>query len=192
MRHYFLALLSLLSIPACTDADWSQISALGEVAMLDCYSGARQIYHGRTTGKLHAEAHSDGWYFVEEPTGHLVRVSGACVVRQKTGTSAYASSHADFGTAADLWERPDCKRYIQDVADDVEQRHGVVFFVRPGVVPVKDGTRAEGDLDVAGVHSIDGAIKLLLELGRVRYVPIHATNFQERAMLVHSVLRYLS
>lgn len=105
---------------------------------------------------------------------------------------AYASSHADFGTAADLWERPDCKRYIQDVADDVEQRHGVVFFVRPGVVPVADGTRATGDLDVAGVHSIDGAIKLLLELGRVRYVPIHTTNFQERAMLVHSVLRYLS
>lgn len=82
-----LSLLLLFAFAGCTDADWGQVSALGEAAVIDCYSGARQIYHGHTTGKLNAEAHSDGWYFIETTTGHLVRVSGACVVRQKTGTS---------------------------------------------------------------------------------------------------------
>lgn len=86
-RHLILA-ASLLTLTACTDAGYAQFSALGEPAIIDCYSGSRQIYHGRTTGKLMSEANSDGWHFVEVGTGHLVRVSGACVVRQKTGSSS--------------------------------------------------------------------------------------------------------
>lgn len=91
LRHYIMrTLIAATTLPAsaCTDAGYAQLSSLGETAIVDCYSGTRQIYHGRTTGKLHAEEGSDGWFFVEQGTGHLVRVSGACVVRQKTGSSS--------------------------------------------------------------------------------------------------------
>ncbi len=114
---------------------------------------------------------------------------------------AYACEQADFGTTADLWESAECRRYVGRActrrslgpyAKAVDANEGVVFFVRPGVVPVADGTRATSDLDVAGIYRIDGAIKLLLELGRVRYVPIQTTVFQERASIVSGVLRYLT
>lgn len=105
---------------------------------------------------------------------------------------AYASNHADFGTAADLWELPACRRYVASIAEDIKAKRGVVFFVRPGVAARGDGTRATGDLGAADIDVIDGAIKLLLELGRVDYVPISTTNFAERARCVHGVMRFLT
>ena len=72
---------------SCTDAEYSQLSALGEPANLTCYSGTAVIYKGRSTGKLSSEGHSDGWFFTEQGTNHLIRVSGACVVTQRTSSS---------------------------------------------------------------------------------------------------------
>lgn len=104
---------------------------------------------------------------------------------------AYAAENAACGTAAALWRSPACRRYVRGIADAVRRKEGAVFFVRPGVTPVRDGVRAEGDLDAAGVVLIDGMVKLLLELGDVPYVPIRTTNFQERAAIVAGVLRGL-
>lgn len=104
---------------------------------------------------------------------------------------AYAAENAAHGTAAAMWRSAACRRYVRGIGDAVRRCEGAVFFVRPGVVPVRDGVRAEGDLDVGGVHRIDGAVKLLLELGDVPYVPIQTTNFQERAAIVAGVLRGL-
>lgn len=104
---------------------------------------------------------------------------------------AYAAENAACGTAAAMWRSPACRRYVRGIADTVRRCEGAVFFVRPGVALARDGVRAEGDLDTAGVVLIDGMVKLLLELGDVPYIPIQTTNFQERAAIVAGVLRGL-
>lgn len=103
----------------------------------------------------------------------------------------YAAEHAESGTAARLWRNVQCRKYVKDIASVVAQKQGAVFFVRPGVDGVHNGVRAQGDLDAASVHRVDGAIKLLLELADVRYVPINTTIFQERASIVDGVLRHI-
>lgn len=102
---------------------------------------------------------------------------------------AYAAEAAASGTVADLWQSSECQDYVKLLRSSVERGEGAVFFVRPGVKPVADGVRAEGDLDAAAVHRIDFGVKLLLELADVRYVPIATTIFQERASIVDGVLR---
>ena len=104
---------------------------------------------------------------------------------------AYSASFADVDLVADLWESPACRRYVGDIAATVRDGAGAVFFVRPGVAAENDGTRAAGDLGSDDVARIDGMVKLLLGLGRVRYVPIETTNFQERASIVDAVLRFI-
>lgn len=81
---------------------------------------------------------------------------------------AYACENAAENTVADLWESPQCRDYVRDIAETVEQHRGAVFFVRPGVSVVNDGTCATVDLDTGGIYRIDGMIKLLLGLGRVK------------------------
>lgn len=104
---------------------------------------------------------------------------------------AYAAENAAIGTAGKLWRSAGCRRYVGAIADDVRQGHGAVFFVRPGITGVADGTRAESDLDAASIHRIDGMVKLLLDLGDVAAVPIQTTNFQERCAIVDAVMRRL-
>lgn len=103
----------------------------------------------------------------------------------------YAAEHARPGTVADLWEDPRCRTYVRGIARAVERREGAVFFVRPGVDPDHNGTRSDKDLAPDAIHRLDGMTKLILELGRVRYVPINTTIFQERAAIVDATLRGL-
>ena len=104
---------------------------------------------------------------------------------------AYAAENADVDLVADLWESPKCRKYVADIAAAVNAGEGVVFFVRPGVGIVDDGTCATSDLSSADIYRIDGMVKLLLGLGRVRYVPIETTVFQERASAVDAVLKFI-
>jgi hypothetical protein len=80
-----IALLSLailaLSTMGCSDADRAQFSSNGSAGDITCYSGGKVIYQGRSTGKIQTETDSDGWYFEESGTGKLIRVSGACVIK---------------------------------------------------------------------------------------------------------------
>lgn len=81
-------ILGMLTLAACTDTEMAAFSAYGEPAIVLCYSGGKEIYRGKSTGKLHTENGSDGWLFKEVGTGYLIRVSGACVIRQQTDYSA--------------------------------------------------------------------------------------------------------
>lgn len=105
---------------------------------------------------------------------------------------AYACENAENSLVADLWESPACRRYVADIAETVDRGEGAVFFVRPGVGLEDDGTRSRSDLNTAAVVRIDGMVKLLLGLGRVKYVPIETTVFQERASMVDAVLRLIA
>lgn len=76
-----ILLLSVAVLSGCTDADMKKVSAFGEPGEIVCYSGGKEFYRARSTGKIQTEAQSDGWYFEEQGTGKLVRVSGTCIIR---------------------------------------------------------------------------------------------------------------
>lgn len=64
----------------CSNAEWAAFQALGKRHAIKCYSGGVVIYEGATTGKIENENQSDGYFFQDEQTGKLVRVSGNCVI----------------------------------------------------------------------------------------------------------------
>lgn len=80
MKKILLISVALLAL-SCTDADRAQYSALGDRATIQCFSGGIQIYTGTSTGKIKTENKSDGWYFEEEGSGKLIRISGDCIIR---------------------------------------------------------------------------------------------------------------
>lgn len=77
---YLILLISFILI-GCTDANIKQFTTLGSKAHVTCYSGKMITYEGDSSGKVAAEKQSDGWYFEDDKTGQLIRVSGACVIR---------------------------------------------------------------------------------------------------------------
>lgn len=95
MRKFSFVALSLLvamatfgalsSISACSDAQWGQFSAIGEPGEIVCYSGGKEIFRGKSTGKIATESGSDGWFINGDGRPDVltanVRVSGDCVIR---------------------------------------------------------------------------------------------------------------
>ena len=94
---------------------------------------------------------------------------------------AYLAAHG-LGLA-DLLASVDMDRYLARV------RSGVVFFVRPHGSTVRaDEARPQEDTDTAGQHQIDGAVRTLLELWRIPYVPIPAASPKDRQLIIGSIL----
>lgn len=82
MKLGILALvLAVFSFSGCADGARAKIMAIGSPGEISCYSGGELFYHGFSTGKIATETSSDGWYFMEKGTNNLIRVSGACVIR---------------------------------------------------------------------------------------------------------------
>ena len=93
---------------------------------------------------------------------------------------AYAAEHTLV--LADLINTDEYKRYMEWVGE------GIVFFVRPHKDLLKeDGVRA--GVTWESVLRIDGMIKLMLEQGRIPYLPIESVAMQERARAVDFVLK---
>jgi hypothetical protein len=67
-----------------TDAGWAKIEALGNPAHIVCWSAGHKIYDGHSTGKVHSEDTSDGYFFKEKDTGKPKEVSGDCVITYET------------------------------------------------------------------------------------------------------------
>ena len=78
---FITALFSAFILTACTDTTIGKFTALGEPATVICYSGGKEIYSGRSTGKVLNGTNSDGYEFVDAETHRLIRVSGDCIVR---------------------------------------------------------------------------------------------------------------
>jgi len=81
MNKVYVLFFVLLSSLACTDTFMAGVSAYGDPATIECYSGNKLIYKGESTGKVSSPAQSDGYRFMEKATGRLVEVSGNCVIR---------------------------------------------------------------------------------------------------------------
>jgi uncharacterized protein YdeI (BOF family) len=59
----------------------AQLTAVGSPGHVVCYSGGVKFYEGDSTGKIATEKQSDGWFFQEAGSNKLVRVSGACLIK---------------------------------------------------------------------------------------------------------------
>ncbi len=79
MQRAMLAVFALV-MTGCTDARCSKVMSLGNAADVECYSGGKAIYSGRSTGKVSSEEGSDGYFFRDSKSGKLMEVSGDCRV----------------------------------------------------------------------------------------------------------------
>lgn len=90
----------------------------------------------------------------------------------------------------DVVSSQSCRHAADSMREGIGAGEVVVFFVRPQTALLaKDGTRAEGDLDVAGVWAIDGAVQFMLEAWDLDYVPIETSCFKDRCRVVEAVLK---
>lgn len=76
-------MLMCVSMIGCTDARWGKVTALGDSAHIECYSGEKLIYSGDSTGKVSNSDQSDGYFFKDKDTRKFMEVSGNCVITYK-------------------------------------------------------------------------------------------------------------
>jgi predicted ATPase len=92
---------------------------------------------------------------------------------------AYAVEHTLI--AAELLNSSDLREYMKWVAE------GLVFFVRPHPDLLReDGTRETPRWEA--VVRIDAMIKMLLEIHKVTYFPVHTPSMQERVRAIEAVI----
>lgn len=73
-------IMALVCMNGCTDAWLGTLDALGSRHTVTLYSGGKVVKTWTSTGKVETETDSDGYYFVDESTGKLVRVTGDVVI----------------------------------------------------------------------------------------------------------------
>lgn len=79
----FIFILGVIFVTGCSDADRAKVASIGSEGHIECWSAGVKFYDGYSTGVIHTEEQTDGWYFEEKGTGQFVRISGPCVIRQK-------------------------------------------------------------------------------------------------------------
>jgi len=79
MIKYIFAVVVLSS--GCTDAYFGKLKSLGNSAHVRCWSGGQLIVDTTSSGKIHSEANSNGYYFVERSTGEMIEVDADCIFR---------------------------------------------------------------------------------------------------------------
>lgn len=83
MRSISICLLGVaLLFAASCDARLSQPTSIGQEFDVKVYSGGIAVKSYRSTGKVLTESQSDGFYFRDKATGHLVRVSGTVTIEE--------------------------------------------------------------------------------------------------------------
>ena len=73
-------LLIVLLMASCTDGQRGKLMSYGSSRTIECYSGTKLIYKGKSSGKISSEQNSDGYFFTESGTGKLMEVSGNCIL----------------------------------------------------------------------------------------------------------------
>lgn len=73
--------LIMFSLTGCYDAQIANITAIAQPHTVICWSGGKVSYKGKSTGKVTTLSNSDGWQFMEQKSGKLVRISGDCIIK---------------------------------------------------------------------------------------------------------------
>lgn len=74
-----IAMIIVLVLAGCTDAERASFFAYGDEARVVCYSGAQVIFDDVSTGKV-AQLDGDGITFKSKKTGGYVRAFADCIV----------------------------------------------------------------------------------------------------------------
>lgn len=78
----FSALILMAVLSGCTNAELAKNTAYGTKFKVTLYSEGVPIKTWISTGKVETEAESDGWFFVDETTNKLIRISGTVTIEQ--------------------------------------------------------------------------------------------------------------
>jgi len=78
-----ILLVSLMLLTGCTSADRAKFGSLGSKHKITLYSGGTAVRTWYSSGVIQNEEHSDGYYFMDDTTHRLVRVSGQIVIEQE-------------------------------------------------------------------------------------------------------------
>jgi hypothetical protein len=78
-----LLIWAILLTTGCTGASMAKLESLGSKHKITLYSGGVAVRTWHSTGYIQNEEHSDGYYFKDDSTGKLVRVSGQIVIEQE-------------------------------------------------------------------------------------------------------------
>jgi hypothetical protein len=77
------SLLIVVLLSGCTSAERAKITALGSKHKITLYSGGIAVRVWHSSGSIVNEEHSDGYYFQDDDTHKLIRVSGQIVIEQE-------------------------------------------------------------------------------------------------------------
>jgi hypothetical protein len=78
-----LLTLMLYFCAGCTGASIAKWESLGSKHKITLYSGGIAVRTWHSTGYIQNEEHSDGYYFKDDSSGKLIRVSGDLVIEQE-------------------------------------------------------------------------------------------------------------
>ena len=81
MKHLVFLFFTLFLISSCTDSERAKLGGLGDefkIELLDCQGEV--IREWRSTGKVHIESTSNGYYFKDKASNRLVEVAGFIAV----------------------------------------------------------------------------------------------------------------
>jgi hypothetical protein len=78
-----IVLLLIFSMAGCTSADRAKVFAYGSHHKITLYSGGVAVRVWHSSGAINNEEHSDGYYFMDDTSGKLIRVSGDIVIEQE-------------------------------------------------------------------------------------------------------------
>lgn len=83
MKKVILLIAAAFMLGGCSKADVGQFTAIGSKFKVTLYGASQTpIREWISEGKVATETQSDGWYFTDEKTHKLIRVSGNVVVEQ--------------------------------------------------------------------------------------------------------------
>jgi hypothetical protein len=82
MTKYIIASIIALSICSCTDASRARLTGYGDEYKVEMYSGGQMVRSWTSSGKVHSEEGSDGYFFNDKASGKLIEVTGDVVITQ--------------------------------------------------------------------------------------------------------------
>jgi hypothetical protein len=78
-----ILIICLFSVLGCSRAKRSAILAINSKHRITLYSGGQAVRTWVSSGKIENESKSDGYYFQDDKTGKLIRVSGQILIEQE-------------------------------------------------------------------------------------------------------------
>lgn len=78
-----ITLAVILASTGCTNADRAKIFAYGSKHKITLYSGGVAVRVWHSSGAISNEERSDGYYFMDDDSRRLIRVSGDLVIEQE-------------------------------------------------------------------------------------------------------------